>query len=176
MSPSATNISESFNALPTKSASHQTTAYESSDPSVYKPHHEAFASEGLPSSAASWLQRAQEVSRILARDAAARDHANKSPVAEVSLLKSSGLLKVLGPVEYGGGGQSWEIGYKAIREVAKGDGSIGMLLGYHLLWSKTADIVGTDEQKDRFQRLIIENNYFVGGEHSRCSRLSLWDD
>ena len=79
------------------------------------------------------------------------------------MLKSSGLLKVLGPVAYGGGGQSWEVGYKVIREVAKGDGSIGMLLGYHILWSTTANLVGTDEQKERIQKLIIENNYFVGG-------------
>lgn len=167
MSPSAADIIEHIAAPTRKSKSHQTTAYESSDPSVYASHHEAFAAKGLPSSTAFWLQRAQEVSNILASDAAARDLANKSPVAEVSLLKSSGLLKILGPIEYGGGGQSWATGYKAIREVAKGDGSIGMLLGYHLLWSKTADIVGTDEQKDRFQRLIIENNYFVGGK--RCS-------
>lgn len=166
MSPSATNILGNIISPTSKSANHQTSAYESSDPSVYDTDHEAYGAEGLPSSTALWLQRAQEVSKILARDAAARDLANKSPVAEVSLLKSSGLLKILGPVEYGGGGQSWETGYKAIREVAKGDGSIGMLLGYHLLWSKTADIVGTEEQKERFQRLIIENNYFVGGK--RC--------
>jgi alkylation response protein AidB-like acyl-CoA dehydrogenase len=38
-----------------------------------------------------------------------------------------------------------------------------MLLGYHLLWSTTANVVGTEEQADRYQRLIIENNYFVGG-------------
>jgi hypothetical protein len=43
------------------------------------------------------------------------------------------------------------------------DRSIGMLLGYHLLWSWTANVVGTDEQKDRVQKNIIENNYFVGG-------------
>jgi alkylation response protein AidB-like acyl-CoA dehydrogenase len=164
MSPSTTDILEHIIMPTSKSANHQTSAYESSDPSVYASHHEAYGSEGLPSSTASWLQRAQAVSKILASDAAARDLANKSPVTEVSLLKSSGLLKILGPVEYGGGGQSWEVGYKAIREVAKGDGSIGMLLGYHLLWSKTADIVGTEEQKERFQRLIIENNYFVGGK------------
>lgn len=42
--------------------------------------------------------------------------------------------------------------------------SLGMLLGYHLLWSTTANVVGTDEQKDRIQKLIIENNYFVGGK------------
>lgn len=38
-----------------------------------------------------------------------------------------------------------------------------MLLGYHLLWSTTANVVGTPEQADRFQKLIIENNYFIGG-------------
>jgi hypothetical protein len=38
-----------------------------------------------------------------------------------------------------------------------------MLLGYHLLWSWTANVVGTDEQKERMQKNIIENNYFIGG-------------
>lgn len=38
------------------------------------------------------------------------------------------------------------------------------IVGYHLLWSTTANIVGSDEQKERIQKLIIENNYFVGGK------------
>lgn len=38
-----------------------------------------------------------------------------------------------------------------------------MLLGYHLLWSTTANVIGTPEQADRFQRLIVSNNYFLGG-------------
>jgi alkylation response protein AidB-like acyl-CoA dehydrogenase len=38
-----------------------------------------------------------------------------------------------------------------------------MLLGYHLLWSTTANVVGTPEQAERLQELIISNNYFVGG-------------
>lgn len=38
-----------------------------------------------------------------------------------------------------------------------------MLLGYHLLWSTTANVVGSPEQADRLQQLIITNNYFVGG-------------
>ena len=41
--------------------------------------------------------------------------------------------------------------------------SIGMLLGYHLLWSTTASIVGTPEQAERTHELILSNNYFVGG-------------
>ncbi|KAK4631662.1 Dibenzothiophene desulfurization enzyme C [Fulvia fulva] len=140
-----------------------TKAREYTDPSDYNQHHERFEQEGLPKSQQAWIQRAKEVSDILAEDAAQRDIDNKSPRAEVSLLKSAGLLKVLGPEKYGGGEQSWETGYKVIREVAKGDGSLGMLLGYHLLWSTTANVVGTDEQQESVQQVIIQNNYFVGG-------------
>lgn len=38
-----------------------------------------------------------------------------------------------------------------------------MLLGYHLLWSTTANVVGSSEQADRLQKLILSNNYFIGG-------------
>lgn len=38
-----------------------------------------------------------------------------------------------------------------------------MILAYHLLWSWTANVVGTDEQRDRWQKTIISNNYFIGG-------------
>ena len=38
-----------------------------------------------------------------------------------------------------------------------------MLLGYHLLWSTTANVVGSAEQAERFGKLIISNNYFIGG-------------
>ena len=137
--------------------------FPQTDPSVYSTHHTRFASAGLPTDQASWIQRAREVASILAQDAPQRDIANQAPFAEVSLLKSSGLLKVLGPTKYGGGGETWETGYKVIREVAKGDGSLGMLLGYHLLWSTTANVVGTDEQADSIQQALLTNNYFVGG-------------
>jgi alkylation response protein AidB-like acyl-CoA dehydrogenase len=52
-----------------------------------------------------------------------------------------------------------------------------MLLGYHLLWSTTANVVGSVEQADRFQKLIIENNYFVGGAvNPRDSDLAIKSD
>ncbi|KAF4631412.1 hypothetical protein G7Y89_g6723 [Cudoniella acicularis] len=147
-----------------------------SDSAVYDIHHQKFTTEGQPSTTDAWIERAKQVSEILAQDAAERDIENKSPRAEAQLLKSSGLLKVLGPKEIGGGGQTWDVGYKVIREVAKGDGSIGMLLGYHILWSTTANVVGSDEQKHRFQKLIIENNYFVGGAvNPRDSDLKITD-
>ncbi|KAL6244786.1 hypothetical protein RBB50_008314 [Rhinocladiella similis] len=126
-------------------------------------NHAKFTSGELPKTPEQWLARAREVAQILAVDAAQRDIENRSPVNEVKLLKAAGLTKVLGPKEYGGGGQDWSVGYKVIREVAKGDGSLGMLLGYHLLWSTTASVVGTDEQKHRIQKLILDNDWFIGG-------------
>lgn len=163
MAPSITDLLTSNSETAAEPNAMKAKPNPTSDPTIYNIHHQKFTSDGLPSSTSAWLDRARQVSQILAADAAARDIDNKSPRAEIALLKTSGLLKILGPKEIGGGGQSWATGCQVIREVAKGDGSLGMLLGYHLLWSTTANVVGTEEQKHRIQKLIIENNYFVGG-------------
>lgn len=92
------------------------------DPSVYKHLQSKWAT--LPTKETEWVQRATEVAEILAVDVVQRDRENKSPRAEVVLLKHSGLLKVLGPKKYGGGEQPWAVGYKLIREVAKVDGYV----------------------------------------------------
>lgn len=97
-------------------------ALPETDPAVYDAHHQAWATSALPQNEAEWVERAAQVARILAEDVTLRDREQKIPVAEVSLLKSSGLLKVLGPAKYGGGEQGWDVAYKTIREVAKGDG------------------------------------------------------
>jgi alkylation response protein AidB-like acyl-CoA dehydrogenase len=93
---------------------------ERTDPKVYDEYQAKWSS--LPTDETAWIQRAQDVAVVLAKDAGLRERENKSPRAEVALLKHSGLLKVLGPKKYGGGEQPWSVGYKVIREVAKGDG------------------------------------------------------
>jgi hypothetical protein len=113
MSPSATKITP-----------------PSTDPIVYDVHHQTFAGAGLPKNEAEWVERAARVGAILAEDVSVRDREQKIPAAEVSLLKSAGLLKVLGPSKYGGGGQPWNVAYKVIREVAKSDGSLGEFIRY----------------------------------------------
>ncbi|KAH7305229.1 acyl-CoA dehydrogenase domain-containing protein [Stachybotrys elegans] len=146
-----------------------------SDPKVYDEFRSKWAA--LPDDAEGWIKRAEEVASVLSKDAGLRERENKSPHAEIALLKHAGLLKVLGPKKYGGGAQPWSVAYKVIREVAKGDGSIGMLLGYHLLWSTTANVVGSPEQAERAQELIIGNNYFVGGAvNPRDSDLKITSD
>jgi len=136
---------------------------EYTSPKLYASAIQDFERQRYPATQQGWVDRAREVAEILATDAPKRDIENKAPRGEIALVKAAGLLRVLGPKQYGGGGESWETGYKLIREVAKGDGSIGMLLGYHLLWSTTANVVGTEDQADAIQRVVIENNYYIGG-------------
>ena len=93
---------------------------------VYDIHHQTFAGY-QPKTPEEWIERAARVAEILTEDAVQRDIQQVPPHAEVALLKSSGLTTILGPTEHGGGGQTWDVGYKVIREVAKGDGYIRKL-------------------------------------------------
>ncbi|GLW94456.1 acyl-CoA dehydrogenase family protein [Actinokineospora globicatena] len=119
--------------------------------------------KSTPTTATGWLARAAEVSALLAVDAVQRDREGKTPHAEVRLLKESGLVTLLGPVEHGGGGQDWPTAYRVVREIAKSDGSIGQLLGYHYLWFWAARLVGTPEQVLAVEELATKNQLFFGG-------------
>ncbi|WP_328993061.1 acyl-CoA dehydrogenase family protein [Kribbella sp. NBC_01245] len=116
-----------------------------------------------PKTSEEWIQRAAEVAAILAVDAAERDRAGATPFEEVRLLKESGLVTLLGPAEHGGGGQTWPTAYQVIRTVAAADGSIGQLLGYHLLWFWAARLVGTREQIAHVEAEATKNKWFFGG-------------
>ncbi|MFR9804047.1 acyl-CoA dehydrogenase family protein [Pseudonocardia sp. RS010] len=117
----------------------------------------------IPTTPDEWLARAREVRTILAADAGARDRAGAWPYAEVQLLKDAGLVTLLGPAEHGGGGQEWPLAYRVIREVAAGDGSVGQLLGYHLLWFWAARLVDTREQIEAVEAEATRNRWFFGG-------------
>lgn len=116
-----------------------------------------------PKTAQEWIARAGEVAAVLATDAAERDRAGATPHAEVRLLKDSGLVTLLGPTEHGGGGQEWPTAYRVVREVAKADGSIGQLLGYHYLWNWAARLVGTREQWEQVEAEAARDRWFFGG-------------
>ncbi|WP_367127756.1 acyl-CoA dehydrogenase family protein [Saccharothrix sp. HUAS TT1] len=116
-----------------------------------------------PATSDEWTSRAREVATLLAADAVARDRVGATPHAEVALLKDSGLVTLLGPVEHGGGGQNWTTAYRVIREVAAGDGSIGQLIGYHYLWFWAARLVATPEQVAAVEEQATRERWFFGG-------------
>ncbi|WP_434157028.1 acyl-CoA dehydrogenase family protein [Clavibacter michiganensis] len=130
-----------------------------------------------PTTPAAWIARAREVADILAVDQVERDRAGASPHQEVALLKHAGLVTLLGPAEHGGGGQTWDTAYKVIRAVARGDGSIGQLLGYHYLWAWAARLVGTDAQIEAVEKLATTGNLLFGGAvNPRDSDLVIRED
>lgn len=116
-----------------------------------------------PRNSAEWLDRARQVADILAADAVERDRANATPHAEVRLLKDSGLVTLLGPAAHGGAGETWDTAYRLIRTVARGDGSIGQLLGYHYLWAWAARLVATEDQIEAVEELYTSNEFLFGG-------------
>ncbi|EGV61704.1 hypothetical protein PSN45_000393 [Yamadazyma tenuis] len=116
-----------------------------------------------PTTTEAWISRAQEVAKILSIDAAERDEKSESPFTEVALLKAAGLVNLLSPEKYGGKGQTWELAYKIILEVAKADSSIGHLLGIHYLWFWSAVFFGTPDQKDKWLKIFTQEKSFIGG-------------
>ncbi|MCU1686130.1 MAG: hypothetical protein JWQ81_6869 [Amycolatopsis sp.] len=131
----------------------------------------------MTKSAEQWLADAKDVAAKLAVDAVQRDHENKTPYEEVQLLKDSGLVTLLGPIEHGGGGQTWDTAYKVTREIAKADGSLGQLLGYHYLWAWAARLVATDGQIAAVEELYTTNQFFFGGAvNPRDSDLTITED
>lgn len=116
-----------------------------------------------PTTSSEWVARAREVASQLAVDAVERDRANQPPVAEVALLKQSGLVTLLGPSEHGGAAQDWTTALQVVRAVSAGDGSIGQLLGYHYLWSWAARLVGTPEQIEAVEQAATTEQWFYGG-------------
>ncbi|PDT01339.1 acyl-CoA dehydrogenase [Rhizobium chutanense] len=80
--------------------------------------------------------RAEEISADLSRRAADLDREGRPPLAEIIKLKNAGLLNALHPASIGGGGLDWVDGLKLVRILARGESSIGQLLGYHYVNSQ----------------------------------------
>ena len=86
-------------------------------------------------------------------------------------------MTLLGPREHGGAGETWDTAYKVIRAVARGDGSIGQVLGYHYLWAWAARLVATDEQTAAVEELYTSNTFVFGGAvNPRDSDLTIRDE
>lgn len=129
-----------------------------------------------PNTDDDWIKRASELGDILKVDTVEREKANAIPEREVELLKQAGLVTYLGPKEFGGAGGRWETAYRLIREVSKADGSIGQLLGYHLVWFWHARVLFPDAEYLKFIEREVRNKSFFGGAvNPRDSDLSIKD-
>ncbi|XVQ07376.1 acyl-CoA dehydrogenase family protein [Spirillospora sp. CA-255316] len=109
------------------------------------------------------LERADLVAAELRGTAAERDRANRTPRAEIEVLRRNDLLQVQEPVEYGGSGLSYAQAAQITRRIARGDTSIAHLIGYHFAQTRIAPLFGTPGQADELSRRNGERKVFWGG-------------
>ncbi|MFB6891392.1 acyl-CoA dehydrogenase family protein [Kitasatospora sp. NPDC056327] len=119
--------------------------------------------DGRPEDAEVWLRRAEAVAAQLAPGAARRDREGAAPVREIRLLKETGLVTLLGPVEYGGGGQNWSTAFRVVRTVAAADASVGELLAHHYVWVSVAEFIGTEEKIQHIGEVSARARWFFSG-------------
>lgn len=114
--------------------------------------------------------KAVALREIFARDAAARDREGGKPLAQLALLKESGLLNLLIPRNYGGAGERWSTALKIAREFAKVDGAIGHLYGYHFGSLHAAHLRGTPAQAADIFTRSATGNWFWGNTANSFSK------
>ena len=110
-----------------------------------------------------WRAAAAEVAARLRATAVERERQGKAPRGEVALLRHAGLLTLLNPVEFGGGGASFADAFHVVRIIAQADASIAQILSYHYLLSHSAFWRATPEQAERLIRASVAGQWFWGG-------------
>lgn len=95
-----------------------------------------------------------------------RDRAGGSPKAERDDLRRSGLLSLIIPARYGGWGADWPLALDVIREIARGDGSLGHLYGYHTASVPMLELFGSAAQKEQLFRTLARTDGWVGNASS----------
>lgn len=109
-----------------------------------------------------WTSVAREVASTLATDALARDRANQQPRREAALLRSSGLLNLLVPKQYGGAGAHFETAFQTVRILAATDGSISQLLAYHYFNQAGIAFYAAPEHQEQWWRRTVEGGWLWG--------------
>jgi len=111
----------------------------------------------------TWRESVDKLVTTLRDDAAQRDLAGAEPVAEVELLKESGLLTLMIPTDLGGQGESWLVANQVTRIVSAADANVGHLLGYHYLQLWRGELFDDTELATRLLRETVAGNHFWAG-------------
>ncbi|MEK1929941.1 MAG: acyl-CoA dehydrogenase family protein [Pararhizobium sp.] len=130
---------------------------------------------GLGVTRDSLFASAAEISGDLSARAAELDREGRPPLGEIVKLKKAGLLNALHRREIGGGGLDWVDGLKLVRILARGESSIGQLLGYHYVNSQFIYWSFTDQARAQVLGVetVAQNLYWGAAVNPRDPGLSL---
>ncbi|AYG78527.1 Dibenzothiophene desulfurization enzyme C [Streptomyces hundungensis] len=110
-----------------------------------------------------WSRVARETADDLATDAVAREQAGKAPFDEVARLREAGLLTLLIPREFGGGGADWSTACGVLREISAADGAVGQLLACHYFLSWSARLFAGPALAEEVERKSAAQQWCWGG-------------
>ncbi|MFM2277946.1 MAG: hypothetical protein RLZZ444_177 [Pseudomonadota bacterium] len=116
------------------------------------------------------LRFATAWSRHLARHATQRERDNVRSTEEVEIFKRSGLVNLLIPEKFGGLGGSISTALKVLVQIARGDASIGALLGYHYTNSGVGRLFDIEGDAEALDSLSARNRWFWGNVSQPSSR------
>ncbi len=122
----------------------------------------------------TYIEKARILVAEFDKTAIERDERGGTAKKERDLIRESGLLALIIPVEYGGCGENWKTIFRIIREFARVDGSIAHIFGYHFLCLVSTQLFGSERQKEFLYRETAEKNLFWGNAYNpRDSRLMI---
>jgi alkylation response protein AidB-like acyl-CoA dehydrogenase len=115
-----------------------------------------------PDTRSQVLALADALAEELATDAVARDRAGGTAKKQRDRLRDSGLLGLSVPAELGGLGAPWSVVMEVVRRLARADGAIAHLFGFHHLLLATLRLFGDVAQWRPHLRAAAERRLFWG--------------
>lgn len=109
-----------------------------------------------------WAHIAGELVEQFKATAVERDRLGGTASEEKQLIKESGLLKLLIPLEYNGLGGKWSDVVKVVQIFSRYDSSLGHLYGYHFVNLITAHLWGNEQQQRYYYTETANNDWFWG--------------
>lgn len=109
-----------------------------------------------------WRARADQLAAALAETAVERDRSGGNAKRERDRIRSSGLLALSIPRRHGGEGGSWAETQSVVRQLARVDGSLAHLFGFHHLLLATVRLFGDEAQWTEAYAETARNGWFWG--------------
>ncbi|WNZ27045.1 SfnB family sulfur acquisition oxidoreductase [Leptolyngbya sp. NK1-12] len=106
------------------------------------------------------IEIAQQLSAEFAQASAERDRERRLPFAELDRLSESGLLGITVPKQYEGAAVSNVTLAEVIALLSQGDANLGQIPQNHLYMVEAIRLNGSEEQKQRWFRLVLEGKRF----------------
>ncbi len=109
-----------------------------------------------------YLDVVRSLAKEFEKTAVERDKRGGTAKTERDLFRQSGLLALITPKSLGGYGENLKTVLQLTREIAKADGSMAHLFGYHFLCLKSVHLYGSPEQAEKYEKETVDKNLFWG--------------